>query len=69
MAVSARSNWAKADKDILEWLPPLESYRCTYLTNWTAVKTCWGLTIDGRERQAMGQLAVALYVSRESTCC
>ncbi|MFJ9461333.1 HNH endonuclease family protein [Kitasatospora sp. NPDC101447] len=56
VAVSARSNRAKADKDISEWLPPLEAYRCTYLTDWTAVKTRWGLAVDGREREAMEHL-------------
>ncbi|MFF2549123.1 HNH endonuclease family protein [Kitasatospora sp. NPDC058063] len=57
VAVSARSNRAKADKDISEWLPPLDAYRCTYLTDWTAVKTRWRLTVDAREREAMKQLA------------
>ncbi|MER7768662.1 hypothetical protein [Kitasatospora sp. NPDC096140] len=52
MAVSARSNRAKADKDISELL----AYRCTYLTDWTAVKTRWGLAVDAREREAMEQL-------------
>ncbi|MER7773209.1 HNH endonuclease family protein [Kitasatospora sp. NPDC096140] len=57
VAVSARSNRAKADKDISEWLPPLVSYRCTYLTDWTAVKTRWRLSVDDREREAMEHLA------------
>ncbi|MGW3077843.1 HNH endonuclease family protein [Kitasatospora sp. NPDC001132] len=57
VAVLARSNRAKADKDISEWLPPLASYRCTYLTDWTAVKTRWRLSVDAREREAMQQLA------------
>nr|WP_223245305.1 HNH endonuclease family protein [Streptomyces sp. CBMA156] len=57
VAVSARSNRSKADKDIAEWLPPLDSYRCTYLRDWTAVKTRWGLAVDAGEREAMGRLA------------
>ncbi|MFH8387879.1 hypothetical protein ACH4E7_44590 [Kitasatospora sp. NPDC018058] len=34
-----------------------ESYLCTYLTDWTAVETRWGLSVDAREREAMEQLA------------
>ncbi|MFF4340567.1 hypothetical protein ACFY00_11585 [Kitasatospora sp. NPDC001540] len=29
IAVSAKSNRSKADKDIAEWLPPAVGYRCT----------------------------------------
>ncbi|GAA2127073.1 HNH endonuclease family protein [Kitasatospora saccharophila] len=57
IAVSAKSNRSKADKDVAEWLPPAEAYRCTYLTDWTAVKTRWGLSIDRVEADALHRLA------------
>ncbi|GLW74981.1 hypothetical protein Kpho02_72780 [Kitasatospora phosalacinea] len=57
IAVSAKSNRSKADKDVAEWLPPAEAYRCTYLTDWTVVKTRWGLSIDQVEADALHRLA------------
>ncbi|MGW4697824.1 hypothetical protein ACWEO1_36215 [Kitasatospora cineracea] len=59
IAVSAKSNRSKADKDVAEWLPPAEGYRCTYLTDWTVVKTRWGLTVDQVEADALHRLAAA----------
>nr|WP_308431107.1 HNH endonuclease family protein [Kitasatospora griseola] len=57
IAVSAKSNRAKADKDPAEWLPPAEAYRCTYLTDWVVVKTRWGLSVDPAEADALHRLA------------
>ncbi|MEU3495335.1 HNH endonuclease family protein [Kitasatospora cineracea] len=59
IAVSAKSNRSKADKDVAEWLPPAEAYRCTYLTDWTVVKTRWGLSVDQVEAEALHRLAAA----------
>ncbi|MFI1524014.1 HNH endonuclease family protein [Kitasatospora cineracea] len=59
IAVSAKSNRSKADKDVAEWLPPAEGYRCTYLTDWTVVKTRWGLSVDQVEADALHRLAAA----------
>ncbi|MFD7731268.1 HNH endonuclease family protein [Kitasatospora phosalacinea] len=59
VAVSAKSNRSKADKDVAEWLPPAADYRCTYLTDWTAVKTRWGLSVDQVEADALRRLAAA----------
>ena len=39
----------KGDKDPSNWLPPLVSYRCTYLENWVAIKARWGLSMDPSE--------------------
>ncbi|MEU6235880.1 HNH endonuclease family protein, partial [Kitasatospora sp. NPDC047058] len=41
IAVSAKSNRSKADKDVAEWMPQAAHYACTYLTDWTTVKTRW----------------------------
>ncbi|MFD7734163.1 HNH endonuclease family protein [Kitasatospora phosalacinea] len=57
IAVSAKSNRSKADKDIAQWLPPAEAYRCTYIADWTVVKTRWGLSIDPVEAAALHRLA------------
>ncbi|MCX4682713.1 HNH endonuclease family protein [Kitasatospora purpeofusca] len=57
IAVSARSNRSKADKDVADWMPPAAHYACTYLTDWTTVKTRWSLTADPREKTALTRLA------------
>ncbi|MER6032192.1 HNH endonuclease family protein [Streptomyces sp. NPDC001851] len=53
IAVSAASNRSKADQDPSTWLPPAEGYRCTYVTDWVADKTRWGLSIDTVEKAAL----------------
>ena len=52
-AVSASSNRSKSDRDPAEWLPPLESFRCTYATHWVVVQVRWRLSIDPGERSAL----------------
>ena len=46
IAVTARSNRSKADQDVNGWLPPATGCTCAYITNWTTVKTRWGLDVD-----------------------
>ncbi|MFF3367102.1 HNH endonuclease family protein [Streptomyces misionensis] len=53
IAVSAASNRSKADQDPTTWLPPAAGYRCTYVTDWVADKTRWGLTVDAAEHNAL----------------
>ncbi|GAA2126674.1 HNH endonuclease family protein [Kitasatospora saccharophila] len=57
IAVSAKSNRSKADKDVAEWLPPAVGYRCTYIDDWVLVKTRWGLSVDQAETDALHRLA------------
>ncbi|MFJ8212126.1 DUF1524 domain-containing protein [Streptomyces sp. NPDC096033] len=57
IAVTARSNRAKADKDPADWLPQAAGYHCAYVTGWVETKLRWGLAADDRERAAL--LAVA----------
>ncbi|MFJ1708735.1 HNH endonuclease family protein [Kitasatospora sp. NPDC088346] len=57
IAVTAASNRSKSDKDPAQWLPPAAAYRCTYLDDWVAIKTRWGLSVDAREHQALADLA------------
>lgn len=56
-AVSAGSDRAKADKDPAEWLPPLDSFACTYVAWWIEVKVRWSLTIDSAERDELQDIA------------
>ena len=46
LAVTDSVNQSKSDKDPSNWLPPLQSYTCTYLGNWIAVKVRWNLSMD-----------------------
>ncbi|WP_280882381.1 HNH endonuclease family protein [Streptomyces pseudovenezuelae] len=53
IAVSAASNRSKSDQDPATWQPPSTGYRCTYATDWIAVKTRWSLAIDPSEQAAL----------------
>ncbi len=52
VAVTARSNRAKADRDPGEWMPPLPEEHCRYVGEWTATKLRWGLAADQAEVDA-----------------
>ncbi|MEU2026189.1 HNH endonuclease family protein [Streptomyces sp. NPDC016469] len=53
VAVTAKTNRSKADKDPTAWMPPADSATCTYLVDWTATKLRWGLTADQAEQEAL----------------
>ncbi|MFE7359321.1 HNH endonuclease family protein [Streptomyces sp. NPDC057543] len=57
VAVTAKTNRSKADKDPSEWMPPAESAKCIYLADWTGTKLRWKLTADDKERTALETLA------------
>ena len=59
IAVTASSNRSKGDQDPAEWLPPRTAYRCTYVSEWIAVKWRWRLTVDSSERASLRVLASA----------
>ena len=59
IAVTASSNRSKGDQDPAEWLPPRTAYRCTYVSEWIAVKWRWRLTIDRTEHASLRVLANA----------
>ncbi|MFC9734339.1 HNH endonuclease family protein [Streptomyces roseolus] len=59
VAVTARSNRAKADRDPAEWMPPLPDAQCRYISEWTATKLRWGLTADQAEADALKVYAEA----------
>ncbi len=52
-AVTDNVNQEKSDDDPTNWLPPLESANCVYLTEWVAVKIRWKLSVDAEERQSI----------------
>ena len=49
IAVSAKANRSKGDRDPAKWLPPNEQFRCEYIASWVKVKNRWALTTDGLE--------------------
>ncbi|MFM8366780.1 MAG: HNH endonuclease family protein [Candidatus Nanopelagicaceae bacterium] len=53
LAVQGRLNSQKGDGDAATWLPPLKSYRCTYVTKQIAVKAKYGLWVSAPEKAAM----------------
>ena len=53
IAVTASSNRSKSDRDPAKWLPTSNSYRCTYVATWTAVKWRWQLSINQAEKDAI----------------
>tara|TARA_B100000953_G_scaffold187398_1_gene154265 strand:+ start:394 stop:834 length:441 start_codon:yes stop_codon:yes gene_type:complete len=53
IAVSASSNRSKGSKDPAEWMPPLESFRCSYVAAWLAVKRAWELSMDEAEYETI----------------
>ncbi|MEE1797559.1 HNH endonuclease family protein [Streptomyces sp. JV176] len=57
LAVTAKTNRSKSDKDPQDWMPPAESARCTYLVDWTATKLRWSLSADEAEVAALRELA------------
>jgi hypothetical protein len=50
IAVSARSNRSKSDRDPNNWMPPTSSFDCQYVGRWIAVKYRWSLSVDPAEK-------------------
>ncbi|ALO13609.1 hypothetical protein AQF52_8028 [Streptomyces venezuelae] len=59
VAVTARSNRAKADRDPAEWIPPLPKAHCRYVSERTATKLRWGLSADQAEADTLKVYAEA----------
>jgi hypothetical protein len=55
-AVSAGSNRSKGDQDPAGWLPPDESFQCTYVEDWVAIKAAWDLSVDMEEQAAIDEV-------------
>lgn len=57
VAVTAKTNRSKGEKDPAEWMPPATSVRCSSLSDWAAVKLRWGLSADVEEAAALTRYA------------
>jgi hypothetical protein len=53
LAVKGRLNSQKGDGDAATWLPPLKSYRCTYVARQVAVKAKYSLWVTTAEKAAI----------------
>jgi hypothetical protein len=56
VAVTARVNTSKGDRDPGAWRPPARAAWCGYATAYVATKTTYRLTVDQRERDALRQM-------------
>ncbi|MFB7678463.1 HNH endonuclease [Kitasatospora purpeofusca] len=57
VAVTAKSNRAKGDKDPTDWMPPLVAVHCRYAAEWVSAKLRWSLAADGAEVGALAAIA------------
>lgn len=55
-AVKGRLNSQKRDGDAATWLPPLKSFRCTYVSHQIAVKAKYSLWVTAPEKAAMSSI-------------
>jgi len=58
-AVKGRLNSQKGDGDAATWLPPLKSFRCTYVAHQIAVKAKYSLWVTAPEKEAMTRILAA----------
>jgi hypothetical protein len=58
-AVKGRLNSQKGDGDAATWLPPLKSFRCTYVAQQIAVKAKYSLWVTALEKEAMVRILSA----------
>jgi hypothetical protein len=58
-AVKGRLNLQKSDGDAATWLPPLKSFRCTYVAQQIAVKAKYSLWVTAPEKEAMARILTA----------
>ncbi len=58
-AVKGRLNSQKGDGDAATWLPPLKSFRCTYVAQQIAVKAKYSLWVTVPEKEAMTRILAA----------
>jgi hypothetical protein len=49
IAVTNSVNRSKSDRDPSNWLPSNTAHVCTYVSDWIAVKSAWGLSMDQSE--------------------
>ena len=59
MATQRTLNSQKGDGDAATWLPPLKSYRCTYIARQIAVKAKYAIWVTKAEKDAMTRILSA----------
>ncbi|MFF2374899.1 HNH endonuclease family protein [Streptomyces xiamenensis] len=57
LAVTAKTNRSKGDRDPVDWMPPAADASCRYVADWTAVKIRWQLSVDPAEAEALSGTA------------
>jgi hypothetical protein len=61
IAVTASLNRQKSDQDPSTWLPPVD--KCTYVSNWIAIKVRYSLTVDTAEANALTTLVASCAIT------
>ena len=61
IAVTASLNRQKSDQDPSTWLPPVD--KCTYVSNWIAIKVRYSLTVDTAEASALTTLVASCNIT------
>jgi len=61
VAVTASLNRQKSDQDPSTWLPPVD--KCTYVSNWIAIKVRYSLTVDTVEANALTTLVASCNIT------
>jgi hypothetical protein len=61
IAVTASLNRQKSDQDPSTWLPPVD--KCTYVSNWIAIKVRYSLTVDTVEANALTTLVASCAIT------
>lgn len=61
IAVTASLNRQKSDQDPSTWLPP--ENKCTYVSNWIAIKVRYSLTVDSAEANALMSLVASCNIT------
>ena len=61
VAVTASLNRQKSDQDPSTWLPPED--KCTYVSNWIAIKVRYSLTVDSAEANALTSLVATCNIT------
>jgi len=56
LAVSARANRQKGDREAAAWLPSNRSFRCDYIARQIAVKVKYRLSVTSAEKAAMARV-------------
>lgn len=56
LAVDGPANESKGDQDASTWLPPVASYRCTYVAAQVRVKASYGLWVTRAEHDAIARI-------------